>query len=227
MRIGVVKQLTGDGFQREVREHFARSLDLLADAGAQIVEVSCPHFEYALAAYYLVMPSECSSNLAKFDAIRYGLRTGDDGQNSVEQVMAMTREAGFGPEVKRRIMLGTYALSSGYYDAYYGQAQKVRTLIADDFAKAFEVADVLATPTAPTTAFPIGEKVDDPLSMYLQDIATIPANLAGLPGMSLPVGLDDKGLPVGLQFMAPALADDRMYAAGAALEAAVGWEARP
>ncbi len=227
MRIGVVKQLTGDGFQREVREHFARSLDLLADAGAQIVEVSCPHFEYALAAYYLVMPSECSSNLAKFDAIRYGLRVGDDGQKSVEQVMAMTREAGFGPEVKRRIMLGTYALSSGYYDAYYGQAQKVRTLIAEDFAKAFEVADVLATPTAPTTAFPIGEKVDDPLSMYLQDIATIPANLAGLPGMSLPVGLDDKGLPVGLQFMAPALADDRMYAAGAALEAAIGWEARP
>ena len=227
MRIGVVKQLTGDGFQREVREHFTRSLDVLADAGAQIVEVSCPHFEYALAAYYLVMPSECSSNLAKFDAIRYGLRVGDDGQNSVEQVMAMTREAGFGPEVKRRIMLGTYALSSGYYDAYYGQAQKVRTLIAEDFAKAFEVADVLATPTAPTTAVPIGEKVDDPLSMYLQDIATIPANLAGLPGMSLPVGLDDKGLPVGLQFMAPALADDRMYAAGAALEAAIGWEARP
>ena len=227
MRIGVVKQLTGEGFQREVREHFQKSLDLLADAGAQIVEVSCPHFEYALAAYYLILPSECSSNLAKFDAIRYGLRVGDDGERSVEQVMAMTREAGFGPEVKRRIMLGTYALSSGYYDAYYGQAQKVRTLIARDFAQAFEVADVLATPTAPTTAFPIGEKVDDPLSMYLQDIATIPANLAGVPGMSLPVGLDDKGLPIGLQFMAPAMADDRLYAAGAALEAAVGWEARP
>ncbi len=227
MRIGVVKQLTGEGFQREVREHFQKSLDLLADAGAQIVEVSCPHFEYALAAYYLILPSECSSNLAKFDAIRYGLRVGDDGERSVEQVMAMTREAGFGPEVKRRIMLGTYALSSGYYDAYYGQAQKVRTLIARDFAQAFEVADVLATPTAPTTAFPIGEKVDDPLSMYLQDIATIPANLAGVPGMSLPVGLDDKGLPIGLQFMAPAMADDRLYTAGAALEAAVGWEARP
>ena len=227
MRIGVVKQLTGEGFQREVREHFQKSLDLLAAAGAEIVEVSCPHFEYALAAYYLILPSECSSNLAKFDAIRYGLRVGDDGERSVEQVMAMTREAGFGPEVKRRIMLGTYALSSGYYDAYYGQAQKVRTLIARDFAPAFEVADVLATPTAPTTAFPIGEKVDDPLSMYLQDIATIPANLAGVPGMSLPVGLDDKGLPVGLQFMAPAMADDRLYTTGAALEAAVGWEARP
>jgi len=227
MRIGVVKQLAGEGFQQEVREHFQRSLDLLADAGAQIVEVSCPHFEYALAAYYLILPSECSSNLAKFDAMRYGLRVGDDGQNSVEQVMAMTREAGFGPEVKRRIMLGTYALSSGYYDAYYGQAQKVRTLIAQDFAQAFEVADVLATPTAPTTAFPLGEKVDDPLSMYLQDIATIPANLAGIPGMSLPVGLDGLGLPVGLQFMAPAMADDRLYAAGAALEAMIGWEGRP
>ncbi len=227
MRIGVVKQLTGDGFQREVRELFSTSLDLLSDAGAEIVEVSCPHFEYALAAYYLILPSECSSNLAKFDAMRYGLRVGDDGSASVEQVMAMTREAGFGPEVKRRIMLGTYALSSGYYDAYYGQAQKVRTLIARDFAEAFEVADVLATPTAPTTAFLIGEKVDDPLSMYLQDIATIPANLAGIPGMSLPVGLDDAGLPVGLQFMAPALADDRLYTAGGALEAAIGWEARP
>ena len=227
MRIGVVKQLAGEGFQAEVRAHFDRSLELLAGAGAEIVEVDCPHFEHALAAYYLIMPSECSSNLAKFDAMRYGLRVGDDGNNSVEQVMGLTREAGFGPEVKRRIMLGTYALSSGYYDAFYGQAQKVRTLIARDFAEAFAEADVLATPTAPTTAFPIGEKVDDPLSMYLQDIATIPANLAGVPGMSLPVGLDEKGLPVGLQFMAPALADDRLYTAGAALEALTGWEARP
>ncbi|MBK9434754.1 MAG: Asp-tRNA(Asn)/Glu-tRNA(Gln) amidotransferase subunit GatA [Micrococcales bacterium] len=227
MRIGVVKQLTGEGFQREVREHFQESLDALADAGAEIVEVSCPHFEYALAAYYLILPSEASSNLAKFDAMRYGLRVGDDGDRSVEQVMALTREAGFGPEVKRRIMLGTYALSSGYYDAYYGQAQKVRTLIANDFAAAFSQADVLATPTAPTTAFPLGEKVDDPLSMYLQDIATIPANLAGIPGMSVPVGLDDQGLPIGLQFMAPAMADDRLYVAGGALEAAIGWEARP
>ncbi|MEZ5187048.1 MAG: Asp-tRNA(Asn)/Glu-tRNA(Gln) amidotransferase subunit GatA [Candidatus Nanopelagicales bacterium] len=227
MRIGVVKQLTGEGFQPAVREHFQRALDALADEGAEIVEVSCPHFEYALAAYYLILPSECSSNLAKFDSIRYGLRVGDDGTASVEQVMAMTREAGFGPEVKRRIMLGTYALSSGYYDAYYGQAQKVRTLIARDFAHAFESADVLATPTAPTTAFPLGEKVDDPLSMYLQDIATIPANLAGIPGMSVPVGLDAQGLPIGLQFMAPAMADERMYTAGAALEAVIGWEARP
>lgn len=227
MRIGVVMQLTGDGFQREVREHFDRAAGLLSDAGAEIVEVSCPHFEYALAAYYLILPSECSSNLARFDSVRYGLRVGDDGERSVEQVMAMTREAGFGPEVKRRIMLGTYALSSGYYDAYYGQAQKVRTLIAADFAAAFEQVDVLMTPTTPTTAWPLGEKVDDPLSMYLQDIATIPANLAGIPGMSVPVGLDDEKLPIGVQFMAPAMADDRLYTVGAALEAAVGWEARP
>jgi aspartyl-tRNA(Asn)/glutamyl-tRNA(Gln) amidotransferase subunit A len=226
MRIGVVKQLTGEGFQSEVRAHFARCLDLLAGAGAEIVEVDCPHFEYGLAAYYLILPSECSSNLAKFDAMRYGLRVGDDGENPVERVMSMTREAGFGAEVKRRIMLGTYALSSGYYDAYYGQAQKVRTLIARDFAEAFAEADVLATPTAPTTAFPLGEKVDDPLSMYLQDIATIPANLAGVPGMSLPVGLDEQGLPVGLQFMAPAMKDERLYTAGAALSALTGWEAR-
>jgi aspartyl-tRNA(Asn)/glutamyl-tRNA(Gln) amidotransferase subunit A len=227
MRIGVVAQLSGEGFQPAVRAHFQKSVDALADAGAQIVEVSCPHFEYALAAYYLILPSEASSNLAKFDAMRYGLRVGDDGDNSVEQVMAMTREAGFGPEVKRRIMLGTYALSSGYYDAYYGQAQKVRTLIAQDFAQVFAAADVLITPTAPTTAFPLGEKVDDPLSMYLQDIATIPANLAGVPGMSVPVGLDDHRLPIGVQFMAPAMADDRLYRAGAALEAVIGWEARP
>jgi aspartyl-tRNA(Asn)/glutamyl-tRNA(Gln) amidotransferase subunit A len=206
---------------------FQQSLEVMAQAGAEIVEVDCPHFEYALAAYYLILPSECSSNLAKFDSVRYGLRVGDDGTRSVEQVMAMTREAGFGPEVKRRIMLGTYALSSGYYDAYYGQAQKVRTLIARDFAEAFHDADVLATPTAPTTAFALGEKVDDPLSMYLQDIATIPANLAGIPGMSVPVGLDKSGLPVGLQFMAPAMKDDRLYNAGAAFEALIGWEARP
>jgi aspartyl-tRNA(Asn)/glutamyl-tRNA(Gln) amidotransferase subunit A len=224
MRVGVVTQLTGEGFQPEVSAHFSAGLDALQARGAQIVEVSCPHFEYALAAYYLILPSECSSNLAKFDAMRYGLRVGDDGDRSVEQVMALTREAGFGPEVKRRIMLGTYALSSGYYDAYYGQAQKVRTLIAQDFASAFAQVDVLATPTAPTTAFPIGEKVDDPLSMYLQDIATIPANLAGVPGISVPVGLDDGGLPIGMQFMAPALADDRLYSVGAAVEESIGWE---
>jgi aspartyl-tRNA(Asn)/glutamyl-tRNA(Gln) amidotransferase subunit A len=184
--------------------------------------VSCPHFEYALAAYYLILPSEASSNLARFDGMRYGLRVLPDGVGdpSAEQVMEATREAGFGDEVKRRIILGTYALSSGYYDAYYGQAQKVRTLIARDFARAFEQADVLLSPTAPTTAFPIGEKLDDPLAMYLNDIATIPANLAGVPGMSLPSGLAaEDGLPTGVQILAPALRDDRMYTLGAALEA--------
>ena len=195
---------------------------MLQGLGAEVVEVSCPHFDYALGAYYLILPSEASSNLARFDGMRYGLRVGDDGSNSVEQVMSLSREAGFGAEVKRRIMLGTYALSSGYYDAYYGQAQKVRTLITRDFNAAFEKADVLISPTAPTTAFKIGEKVDDPLAMYLNDIATIPVNLAGNCAMSLPVGLSPAdGLPVGLQIMAPPMADDRLYLVGAALESAL------
>jgi aspartyl-tRNA(Asn)/glutamyl-tRNA(Gln) amidotransferase subunit A len=174
--------------------------------------VSCPSFSYALAAYYLILPSEASSNLAKFDAMRYGLRVAPDGIDapSAEQVMAATRDAGFGDEVKRRIILGTYALSSGYYDAYYGSAQKVRRLIADDFAAAFETADVLVSPTAPTTAFRLGDKLDDPMAMYLNDIATIPANLAGIPGMSVPSGLaDEDGLPAGFQILAPAMQDQR------------------
>jgi aspartyl-tRNA(Asn)/glutamyl-tRNA(Gln) amidotransferase subunit A len=188
-------------------------------AGAQVVEVSCPHFVHALAAYYLIMPSEASSNLARFDAMRYGLRVVPDGDPSAEDVMRATRDAGFGDEVKRRIILGTYALSSGYYDAYYGQAQKVRTLISRDFDAAFEKADVLVSPTAPTTAFRIGAKLDDPLAMYLNDVATIPANLAGVPGITVPAGLaPEDGLPVGFQVLAPALADDRLYRVGAALE---------
>ncbi|MGH3486294.1 MAG: amidase family protein, partial [Actinopolymorphaceae bacterium] len=163
----------------------------------------------------------CSSNLARFDAMRYGLRVGDDGTRSAEDVMALTREAGFGAEVKRRIMIGTYALSSGYYDAYYGQAQKVRTLIARDFEKAFESVDVLVSPTTPTTAFRIGERVDDPLAMYKADLCTIPSNLAGNASASFPCGLSpDDGLPVGLHVMAPVLADDRLYRVGAAVEAA-------
>jgi aspartyl-tRNA(Asn)/glutamyl-tRNA(Gln) amidotransferase subunit A len=221
MRIGIVKELTGEGFQAGVQARFDEAVQHLVDAGAQVVEVSCPSFTYALAAYYLVMPSEVSSNLAKFDAMRYGMRVWPEGieDASAEQVMAATRDAGFGDEVKRRIILGTYALSSGYYDAYYGSAQKVRTLIADDFRRAFEVADVLVSPTSPTTAFRLGEKMSDPLSMYMQDIATIPANLAGVPGLSLPSGLaDEDGLPTGFQVLAPATKDERMYAVGAALE---------
>jgi aspartyl-tRNA(Asn)/glutamyl-tRNA(Gln) amidotransferase subunit A len=222
LKIGVVTELGGEGYQAGVRQRFDESIALLVGAGAEIVEVSCPHFVYAFATYYLILPSEASSNLARFDAMRYGLRVGpsDVSAPSAEQVMAATREAGFGDEVKRRIILGTFALSSGYYDAYYGQAQKVRTLIGRDFADAFEQVDVLASPTAPTTAFKIGEKLDDPIAMYLNDIATIPANLAGVPGMSLPSGLaPEDGLPTGIQFLAPATEDARLYNVGAALEA--------
>ncbi|MGA9103617.1 Asp-tRNA(Asn)/Glu-tRNA(Gln) amidotransferase subunit GatA [Aeromicrobium sp.] len=220
LRIGVVRELGGEGFHPDVSARFDESLALLEGAGAEIVEVSCPSFVHALAAYYLILPSEASSNLARFDAMRYGLRVGPDGVDapSAEQVMAASRDAGFGDEVKRRIILGTYALSSGYYDAYYGSAQKVRTLIAQDFVAAFESVDVLASPTSPTTAFLFGDKLDDPLSMYAQDVATIPANLAGIPGLSLPSGLAADGLPTGFQLLAPALADDRLYNAGAALE---------
>jgi aspartyl-tRNA(Asn)/glutamyl-tRNA(Gln) amidotransferase subunit A len=218
LRVGVVRELGGEGYQPGVQAACDAALRQLEKLGAEVVEVSCPHFVYGLAAYYLILPSEVSSNLARFDAMRYGLRVPNGA--SAEEVMAATREAGFGPEVKRRIILGTYALSSGYYDAYYGQAQKVRTLIARDFAKAFEIADVLVSPTAPTTAFPIGEKVDDPLAMYLNDIASIPTNLAGTAAMSVPAGLADDGLPVGLQIMAPALGEAVMYRVGAAYEAA-------
>jgi aspartyl-tRNA(Asn)/glutamyl-tRNA(Gln) amidotransferase subunit A len=221
LRIGVITELGGEGYQAGVRQRFEEAVKLLVDAGAEVVEVSCPSFVHALATYYLIMPSEASSNLARFDAMRYGLRVLPEGvaQPSAEQVMRATRDAGFGDEVKRRIILGTYALSSGYYDAYYGKAQQVRTLITRDFEAAFERADVLVSPTAQTTAFPIGEKLDDPLAMYLNDIATIPANLSGVPGISVPAGLaPEDGLPVGLQVLAPALADDRLYRVGAALE---------
>ena len=219
LKIGVIKELQGDGYQKGVLNRFNESIELLSSLGAEIVEVSCPSFEYALAAYYLIAPSECSSNLARFDAMRYGLRV---GAGDAEAVMSATREAGFGREVKRRIILGTYALSSGYYDAYYGSAQKVRTLIMQDYAKAFAGADVLVSPTAPTTAFKIGEKANDPLAMYLNDVATIPVNLAGICGMSLPSGLaDEDNLPTGFQIMAPAMEDQRLYNVGAALEAAL------
>ncbi|MEU8876415.1 Asp-tRNA(Asn)/Glu-tRNA(Gln) amidotransferase subunit GatA [Streptomyces javensis] len=222
MRIGVVKEFAGEGYQAGVMQRFNESVELLRELGAEIEEISCPSFDKALAAYYLIAPSECSSNLARFDAMRYGLRVGDDGTKSAEDVTALTRAEGFGPEVKRRIMLGTYALSSGYYDAYYGSAQKVRTLIKRDFGRAFERVDVLVSPTTPTTAFPIGERADDPMAMYLADLCTIPTNLAGNAAMSLPCGLaPEDGLPVGLQIIAPAMADDRLYKVGAAVEAAL------
>src|SRR5215469_17694712 len=222
LRVGVVSELGGEGYQVGVQARFAEAVELLESLGAKVSEVSCPHFRYALPAYYLIAPSEASSNLARFDAMRYGLRVGDDGTRSAEEVMALTRAQGFGAEVKRRIMLGTYALSSGYYDAYYGKAQQVRTLIIRDFEAAFDRVDVLVSPTTPTTAFPLGERVDDPLAMYLADLCTIPSDLAGNAALSVPCGLSpDDGLPVGLQIMAPVLADDRMYRVGAAVEAAL------
>ncbi len=221
VRLGVVTQFSGEGAEPGVVAAFREGLDALVKAGAEVVEVSCPHFDYALPAYYLIAPSECSSNLARFDSVRFGLRVGDDGQHSLEEVMSLTREAGFGPEVKRRIMLGTYALSSGYYDAYYGQAQKVRTLITQDFQQAFEQVDVLVSPTTPFVAFPFGSRTSDPYQMYLADLYTIPTNLYGGPAISVPCGLSE-GLPVGFQVMAPTMADDRMYRVGAALESLVG-----
>ncbi|MGW8592230.1 Asp-tRNA(Asn)/Glu-tRNA(Gln) amidotransferase subunit GatA [Dietzia sp. NPDC055340] len=218
VRVGVVRELSGDGYQAGVEASFQAAVETLRGLGAEVVEVSCPNFQYALPAYYLILPSEVSSNLARFDAMRYGLRT---GEGSADQVMAASRAAGLGPEVKRRIMLGTYALSAGYYDAFYGQAQKIRTLIARDFDGAYEKVDVLVSPTTPTTAFPLGDKVEDPVAMYQFDLCTLPLNLAGHCGMSVPSGLVD-GLPVGMQIMAPALADERLYRVGAAFEAARG-----
>ena len=219
MRIGVVTELGGEGYAPGVEQRFHEAVEALRGAGAEVVEVSCPHFDYALGAYYLIMPSEVSSNLARLDAMRYGLRVGDDGERSAEEVMNLSRGRGFGDEVKRRIIIGTYALSAGYYDAYYGSAQKVRTLIAGDFARAFQVADVLVSPTTPTTAFRLGERVDDPLAMYKADLCTIPSNMAGNASASFPVGLaPEDGLPVGFQVMAPPMADDRLYRVGAALE---------
>jgi aspartyl-tRNA(Asn)/glutamyl-tRNA(Gln) amidotransferase subunit A len=230
LRIGVVKELSGEGYQPGVLARYTEAVGLLESLGAKVAEISCPHFSYALPAYYLIAPSECSSNLARFDAMRYGLRVGDDGTRSAEEVMALTRAAGFGAEVKRRIMLGTYALSSGYYDAYYGKAQQVRTLITRDFEAAFEQVDVLVSPTTPTTAFPLGERADDPMAMYLADLCTIPSDLAGNAAISVPCGLAEVAgsgadgpvkLPVGLQVMAPVLADDRLYRVGAAVEKAL------
>jgi len=215
--VGVIHELGGEGYQDGVKQRFEESLELMREAGAKVVEVHCPSFQYALAAYYLILPAEASSNLAKFDGVRFGLRV---ERETVERTMAATRAQGFGDEVKRRIILGTYALSAGYYDAYYGSAQKVRTLIQRDFAAAFAQADVLVSPTVPTTPFKLGERIDDPLAMYLNDVATIPANLAGIPGMSLPSGLaSEDNLPTGFQILAPAHEDARLYRVGAALEA--------
>ena len=224
LRVGVVKEAFGEGVQPGVRASVQSALDRLSDIGASIGEASLPHADYALSAYYLIAPSEASSNLARYDGVRYGLRV--PGEDSIE-MMTKTRGAGFGPEVKRRIMLGTYALSAGYYEAYYGQAQKVRTLIIRDYEKAFESFDVLVSPTSPTTAFRIGERADDPLAMYLSDVFTIPANLAGVPGISIPSGLDEARLPVGLQVTAPVLGESLLLRVAHALERELAFDARP
>ncbi|MGK0721088.1 Asp-tRNA(Asn)/Glu-tRNA(Gln) amidotransferase subunit GatA [Leucobacter sp. W1478] len=219
LRVGVVKQLMLEGVQPGVKARFEEALALLSAQGAEIIEIDAPHFEYAVAAYYLILPAEASSNLAKFDSVRFGLRVNPQGGGTVEDVMSASRAEGFGAEVKRRIILGTYALSAGYYDAYYGSAQKVRTLIQRDFAAAFAQVDVIASPTAPTTAWRLGEHAGDPMQDYLNDATTIPANLAGIPGLSLPIGTAvEDGLPVGLQLLAPAYEDARLYQAGAAVE---------
>ncbi|MPV50331.1 Asp-tRNA(Asn)/Glu-tRNA(Gln) amidotransferase subunit GatA [Pseudactinotalea sp. HY160] len=230
VRVGIVRELAGAGYAPDVQARFEESVALMEDAGAHVVEVACPSFEAALAAYYLIMPSEASSNLAKFDGMRFGLRVEpSEGPVTAERVMAATRGAGFGPEVKRRIVLGTYALSAGYYDAYYGSAQRVRTLVQRDLDAAFGRVDVIVSPTNPTTAFRFGEKVDDPMAMYLNDIATIPANLAGVPALSLPNGRDSDGLPTGFQLIGPARGETNLYTYAAALEArlAGAWGGTP
>jgi len=224
MRVGVLAELSGEGNQEAVLEAFTRTVEALRAAGASIHEMSLPYCAEALNAYYLIAPAECSANLARFDGVRFGLRVPGE---TVERMMAATRADGFGPEVTRRILLGTYALSAGYYDAFYAQAQKVRTLVIEDFRRAYAEVDVLVCPTSPTTAFRVGERTDDPLAMYLSDVATVPTNLSGDPAISVPVGLDGDGLPIGFQVLAPALGESAMFRAAAAVEALSGFDARP
>jgi len=223
LRLGVPEELTGEGIEPGVREAFEATLALAEELGASVERCSLPHAPYALSAYYLIAPAEASSNLARFDGVRYGLRVEAD---DLLGMYTATRAAGFGPEVKRRIMLGTYALSSGYYDAYYGRAQQVRTKVAQDFASAFERFDLLVTPTAPSVAFPLGAKVDDPLAMYLNDVCTVPMSLAGIPAISIPNGLAG-GLPSGFQLAGPAFSENRLLGAAYALEQAIGFDGSP
>jgi aspartyl-tRNA(Asn)/glutamyl-tRNA(Gln) amidotransferase subunit A len=220
VKLGVPDELSGEGIEAGVLESFHAALALAEGLGATVTRVELPHAPHALAAYYVLAPAECSSNLARYDGVRYGLRA--DGDDLLE-MYTRTRHDGFGPEVKRRIMLGTYALSSGYYDAYYGRAQRVRTKIADDFKAAFAHVDLIATPTSPTVAFALGERTGDPLAMYLSDYCTVPMSLAGIPAISIPCGLS-AGLPVGLQIAGPALGDSAVLDAAYALEQAIGFD---
>ena len=223
LRIGVVEELMGEGVEPGVRAAVEGALALVEDLGGTVVPITLPSSEHGLATYYLIAPAECSANLARFDGVRYGPRA--DAGTLTEQY-ELTRGGLFGPEVKRRIMLGTFALASGYYDAYYRQAQKVRTLIVEDFARAFAEVDLVASPTSPTVAFPLGERTADPYSMYLADVCTIPVSLAGLPAISIPCGLSD-GLPVGLQLAGPAFSENRLFDAAHALEQAIGFDPTP
>jgi aspartyl-tRNA(Asn)/glutamyl-tRNA(Gln) amidotransferase subunit A len=224
LRIGVVTELMGDGIDPEVRRATSTMVDRLAAAGAEIVEVSLPSSEYALSAYYLIAPAECSANLARFDGVRYGHRSTVEG--TTEEMMSHSRAEGFGPEVIRRILLGTYALSAGYYDAFYGQAQRVRTLVRNDFTAAYERVDALVSPTSPTTAFRVGDRAADPIAMYYSDVCTIPSNLAGDPSISVPIGVDGEGLPIGFQVMAPALGEERLFQVAAEVERLAGFTLR-
>lgn len=224
LRVGVPKEYMIDGMPKEIEDLWSEGIEWMRDAGAEIVEVSLPHTKYALPVYYVVAPAEASSNLARYDGMRYGLRV--DGENLAD-TYERTRTEGFGDEVRRRIMIGTYVLSAGYYDAYYLRAQKVRTKIADDFRNAWEKCDVLLTPTAPSAAFPIGRKVTDPVQMYLNDVFTVSANLAGLPGISVPAALDGSSLPLGLQIIGKALDESTVFKAAGALEKAAGFTAKP
>jgi aspartyl-tRNA(Asn)/glutamyl-tRNA(Gln) amidotransferase subunit A len=221
VRIGVPEELTGEGIEPGVLETFNATLDLARELGAEIETMQLPHAPHALAAYYILAPAEASSNLARYDGVRYGLRANGDGD--LLSMYTATREAGFGAEVKRRIMLGTYALSSGYYDAYYGRAQKVRTRISEDFKRAWERFDFVATPTSPSVAFELGSKIDDPLAMYLNDVCAVPMSLAGIPAISIPNGLSE-GLPTGFQLAGPAFSENRILDAAHALEQAIGFD---
>ncbi|EMD82223.1 Asp-tRNA(Asn)/Glu-tRNA(Gln) amidotransferase subunit GatA [Pacificimonas flava] len=224
--VGIPKEYTIDGIPAEIDALWQRGADMLRDAGAELVEVSLPHTKYALPTYYIIAPAEASSNLARYDGVRYGLREAPEGGNLIDMYEA-TRSAGFGDEVKRRIMIGTYVLSAGYYDAYYLKAQKVRTLIQRDFDEAWKRCDLLLAPTAPSAAFAMGDKVDDPIAMYLNDVFCVPASLAGLPAMSVPAGLSDDGLPLGLQLIGKALDEEGVLNAGYALERAAGFAGVP
>jgi aspartyl-tRNA(Asn)/glutamyl-tRNA(Gln) amidotransferase subunit A len=224
LRIGIPKEYRVDNMPAEIDKLWRDGEQWFRDAGAEIVEISLPHTKYALATYYIVAPAECSSNLARYDGVRYGLRV--PGKDLTEQYEA-TRAQGFGAEVKRRILIGTYVLSAGYFDAYYIKAQKVRALIARDFSDAFKSCDLILTPTAPSAAFALGEKSDDPIAMYLNDVFTVPASLAGLPGISVPAGLDSGGLPLGLQLIGKPFDEETVFAGAAALEKAAAFTATP